>query len=321
VPINLANLFKHKHTGIDLGSSSVKVVKLSRQKISLAAIINILPAERAETPVLISRLRQFFTDTGIAGSSAVIAIPGEHTFVRTITLPAMPETELKEAVRWEIKRQIPYAEEESVTDYISRESSEGHIVTFAAAERKNILKYVQIFEGAGVKVAVVDIAPLALMRALNRQTPESFVLADIGSSAIEIIIVRSGVLRIARTVEIGSDLVLNALISSGKTPEESLEIMCSSMTDDMKLPLNQLLREIYRSIDYYKANYKDPDLSKLILAGGICRNQHVIGHIRDAIKMQVDVPNPFTGFSMKDESLFAMGPRFSLAMGLAMRTA
>ena len=58
--------------------------------------------------LLIGRLKNFFKEINIAGKDAVVHIPGHLSFIRTINLPPMPKGELKEAVKWEIKRQLPY---------------------------------------------------------------------------------------------------------------------------------------------------------------------------------------------------------------------
>ena len=66
----------------------------------------------------------------------MVHIPGHLSFIRTINLPPMPKGELKEAVKWEIKRQLPYPQEEAVYDYIAAPAADGIVVTFASAERK-----------------------------------------------------------------------------------------------------------------------------------------------------------------------------------------
>jgi type IV pilus assembly protein PilM len=286
-----------------------------------AALQEILPAERAEEAALIARMKSFFADAGVAGREAVIAVPGVHAFVRTVSFPVMPDAELREAVRWEIKRQIPYAEDEAVTDFISSQSSEGITVTFAAIEKKIVQKQLSLFREAGLKVIAVDISSLALIRAFSIGDPGSVVVIDIGSVSMEISIIKGGMLRLTRTVEMGTALIVNALIGAGIGHEEAERMLRTSLQEEVKEPLNQLLREVSRSLDYYKANFKEKGFSSVLLTGGIGRNPRVREYMEGVLHIQVSVPDPFAGLGLKDESVRELGPRFSLAAGLARRGA
>ena len=129
-------LFRPAPLGVDLGTGSVKVIGLNGKKISLAAFMDIPSSDWEEEALLINRLQNFFKEINIDGKDAVVHMPGHLSFVRTINLPPMPKGELKEAVKWEIKRQLPYPQEEAVYDYIAAPVADGIVVTFASAERK-----------------------------------------------------------------------------------------------------------------------------------------------------------------------------------------
>lgn len=311
---------RSRSIGVDLGSSSIKIAEISRKKISLAALMEIPPAERVEEAALISRLKGFFQEIGISDRESVIYIPGSYSFIRTIYFPAMPDSELKEAIRWEIKRQLPYSEEDAIFDYISQEVPEGIAATFAAVEIKNVRKYVSVFKEAGLKVIAVDVSPLALIRALDPKDTNNILLIDIGAKHLEVDIIRLGVLRLTRTVEMGGELIINYLIGEGVSLEDANKILMNASSDEMKEPLNQILREITRSINYYKANFKEKVFTSVILTGGLSLNSHINDYFSKSLDMPVSVPNPFEGFTLADESIRMLGPRFSVAMGLARRS-
>jgi type IV pilus assembly protein PilM len=194
-------------------------------------------------------------------------------------------------------------------------------VTFAAIEKKNVQKQVSLFREAGLRVIAVDISSLALIRAFRIQDPGSVIMVDIGAVSMEISIIKSGMLRLTRTVEMGTELIVNSLIGAGIGHEEAEKTLRTAMQDEMKEPLNQLLREISRSLDYYKANFKEKGVSSTLLTGGIGQNPLVCEYLARILNMQVSVPDPFADLALKDESIRALGPRFSLAAGLARRGA
>ncbi|MBT9537332.1 MAG: pilus assembly protein PilM [Nitrospirae bacterium] len=312
-------LFRPAPLGVDLGTGSVKVVGLNGKKISLAAFMDIPSSDWEDESLLIGRLKNFFKEINIAGKDAVVHIPGHLSFIRTINLPPMPKGELKEAVKWEIKRQLPYPQEEAVYDYIAAPAADGIVVTFASAERKNVQRYISPFKEAGLKVVAVDVNPLCLIRALPLHGSGNIIVLDIGARSMEIDIMRSESVRLTRTVDLGGEQIKSQLISEGFPEGEIDDIMMDGPAERMKEVLNQFLREIFLSIDYYKATFKEKVFSEVILTGGVAINHAVRDYFSQMLDIPVGVPNPFDNLIMKDESLRPLGPRFSVAIGLAKR--
>ena len=312
-------LFRPAPLGVDLGTGSVKVVGLNGKKISLAAFMDIPSSDWEDESLLIGRLKNFFKEINIAGKDAVVHIPGHLSFIRTINLPPMPKGELKEAVKWEIKRQLPYPQEEAVYDYIAAPAADGIVVTFASAERKNVQRYISPFKEASLKVVAVDVNPLCLIRALPLHGSGNIIVLDIGARSMEIDIMRSESVRLTRTVDLGGEQIKNQLISEGFPEGEIDDIMMDGPAERMKEVLNQFLREIFLSIDYYKATFKEKVFSEVVLTGGVAINHAVGDYFSHMLDIPVVVPNPFDNLIMKDESLRPLGPRFSVAIGLAKR--
>jgi len=312
-------LFRSAPLGVDLGTGSVKVIGLNGKKISLAAFMDIPSSDWEDDSLLIGRLKNFFKEINIVGKGAVVHIPGNLSFIRTINLPPMPKGELKEAVKWEVKRQLPYPAEEAVYDYIATAVADGIVITFASTERKNVQRYISLFREAGLKVVAVDVNPLCLLRVLPLLGSGNIIVLDIGARSMEIDIMRSESVRLTRTVELGGEQIKNQLISEGFSEGEIDDIMMNGPAEKMKEALNQFLREIFLSIDYYKATFKEKVFSEVILTGGVVINHAVRDYFSQMLDIPVVVPNPFDNLVMKDESLRPLGPRFSVAIGLAKR--
>jgi type IV pilus assembly protein PilM len=315
----MPRFFRAAKLGVDLGSSSVKVISLNGRKVSLAALMDIPKSSLEDENALTNTLSNFFKDLNIIGKDVVVQIPGTMSFIRTLTLPLMPKNELKEAVQWEIKRQLPYSSDEAVYDYIAKETPDGIVATFASAERKNTQRFIDPLINAGLNVTAVDINPLCLMRVFPLQSPGNIILVDIGAKNMEINIVKSGVLRLSRSVNIGGETIREYLLSEGFMGTEADKIMMNGPLDKIRDILDQLIREILRSIDYYKATFKEKDFSEAILTGGGAINYAVKSYFSQVFDFPVKAPNPFENLVLKDESLRPLGPRFSTAIGLARR--
>lgn len=312
----MLGFLKPSPLGADLGGGSFKAARIKGNKIVLAAYMDIPKEIREEETRLTSALHEFIGSIGARGLQAVVNFPGQLSFVRTVNFPTMPPAELKEAVKWEVKRQLPYPPEEAVYDYVAYESDEGISVTFASAERKAVLRYLVPFKEAGLNVIAVDISPLCLVRALKPPAPGNTIIIDIGAVSTEINIYKGGVMRMTRTVELGGDYIKSRL--DGEDMEKALR---ESSEDELKDALDEFVREVARSTDYYQANFKEKTFSGASLTGGVAINRAVKNYLARALDIPVSVPDPFEGYPMADETMRAIGPRFSVAVGLARRAA
>ncbi|MCE5193998.1 MAG: pilus assembly protein PilM [Nitrospiraceae bacterium] len=317
----MLNLFRTAPYGIDMGSGSVKVIGLKSKKISLAAFTDIPFGAKHDESLLAGRLRQFFSEINISGRDAVVNLPGAMCFIRTITLPPMPKGELHQAVQWEIKRQIPYSLEDAVYDYVTMETKEGIIVTFASAEKNNVQSYISPIKEAGVNVMAVDVSPLCILRSLPLKGSGNIIILDIGHKNMEINISNNNILRFTRSVELGGENIKDNLLTQGYSGDEAEKIMMGGPVEKIKDILDQFVREIFRSTDYFKVTSKERSFSEVVLTGGVAINYAIINYISHLLDVPVRTPNPFDGLVLKDEALRPLGPRFSVAIGLARRNA
>lgn len=305
--------------GIDLGGSSLKIIQLKGKKVTLATYMDISYEDREDEQRLISLLRGLFKNINIVGKQTAIQFPGNLAFIRSVNFPPMPHAELKEAVKWEVKRQLPYPLEEAVYDYIAVPQEEGIAVTFAGGERKSIERYLFPFKEAGLQVTAIDVSPLCLLRALKPSSLGNTLMLDIGGVSTEINILKAGILRLTRTVELGGAFIREVFLSNGNSPEESERLLREGTQEELKTALEEFLKEIMRSMDYYQANFKEKTFSEVILTGGVAINPSVKDFFSHTLDMPINLPDPFNGLQLADETIRVLGPRFSVAIGLGRR--
>jgi type IV pilus assembly protein PilM len=304
--------------GVDFGTSSLKIIQMQGKTVKIAAIVD-LEENRHDPDALGRQLDAFIMSLGLRGKRAVVNTPGSHTFIRTVMFPRMPGKELKEALMWEVKRQVPYPLEDAVLDYVTTESGNQVAVTFAACEKRYAEGYIEPLRVAGLEVAAVDINPLCIMRTLKTSTAGNVVVVDIGAMSTEIHIIKNGVLRITRTVGTGGDRIRKRLELDGMSETESQRQLKEGSQETLSAPLSELSLEIFRSIDYYKVNFKETNIAEIILTGGPSINPAVKGFFADTFGLPVGVNDPFAGLKLSDEGMRPLGPLFSVAVGLARR--
>jgi type IV pilus assembly protein PilM len=98
-------------TGIDIGAGSIKVVRIARggmrPKLLSAGLVE-FPLDTAKTNSVTADLKYLVSGKKIGEKNILTLMPGKHLTIRSLTLPKMPQSELREAVRWESKRHISY---------------------------------------------------------------------------------------------------------------------------------------------------------------------------------------------------------------------
>lgn len=306
--------------GVDFGASSLKVVGIKGKTVSVAAVVDI-KENRHDSEALGRQMETFFSSLGLRGSQAAVNSPAAHTFVRTVMLPRMPGRELRDALMWEVKRQLPYPVEEAVLDYVTVDSGDQIAVTFAASEKHYIEEHIAPLRAAGLNVVAVDITPLCLLRIIKPLSAGNTVIIDIGDISTEIHIVKNGVLRITRTVGSGSDSMKMQLMAGGASSEEADRLLREGSEAELGGSLSDISLEVFRSIDFYKANFKETGIAEIILTGGPSLNASVREYFSGSFGLPVSVAEPFGGMKLADESMRPLGPIFSIAVGLAKRKA
>ncbi|MFH1769459.1 MAG: pilus assembly protein PilM [Parcubacteria group bacterium] len=130
------NFSKKGVVGIDIGTASIKVVELIRDKgrftlrnygvfelHSGAGAVNVTsPKERAQTSHLSNKdivwtLKEVLKKTGIKSKDVVVSIPSSNTFTTVVSMPYLSEEDLARSIQYEARKYIPVPLEEVQIDW------------------------------------------------------------------------------------------------------------------------------------------------------------------------------------------------------------
>ena len=114
--------------GLDIGTQQIKVVELRPGKSGRLAVtavgvaptpVGVLQNNIITDPQLMGQaIKQLLRESGITAKRAVGSVAGQSAVVvRIIEVPKMTDAELKETMRWEVERHVPFAPSETVIDY------------------------------------------------------------------------------------------------------------------------------------------------------------------------------------------------------------
>src|SRR5512136_2939271 len=124
---------KKEIVGIDIGSSSVKLVQLKEQKggytLQNVGMLQ-LPQEAIvdntlmDSSSIAETVKKLFKGLNIRVKDAACSVSGNSVIIRKISLPAMPPEELEDQIHWEAEQYIPFDINDVNIDFQVLEPSE-----------------------------------------------------------------------------------------------------------------------------------------------------------------------------------------------------
>ncbi len=335
--------------GIDIGSSSVKLVQLKEQKgqfqLQNVGILP-LPAEAIvdnslmDSSSIVEAVKNLFKSLELKAKDAVCSISGNSVIIRKISLPVMPAEELEDQIHWEAEQYIPFDINDVNIDFQILSADEldpTKMNVLLVASKKDIINdYLAVFNEAGIKLMVVDVDSFAVQNAFELNydvdSEEVSALVNIGASIMNLNIVKGGISLFTRDVQIGGNLYNEEIQKqfgvnnedaerikiSGKSPDDArLSDIISRVNDTLSL-------EMRRSLDFYNSTAGEGKIGKVYLSGGGAKTSMLLDAVSQKLSLPVEILNPFLRikYSEKEfdpEYLQEIGPLVTVAMGLATR--
>lgn len=304
----LKTLGRQDSIGIDFGTKALKCVKLQRPRAGIVRLVSVdvldLPEDEA---ALIAALRDYVVKKGLSGTPAAAGIQSDSLHIHRLELPRMPEADLKEAIRWQM-RDIA---EGSLDDYVVRHSVQEEVttgditrivLTGYAVKKSAVASQIRLLERAGLKPFFVEPTPVSLSFSMERTFPpgekEWIAGVDIGFKRASFLAVSNGKLRFVRPM-------------AGVPAGEALLLKEEYAT--------KLAMEIQHAIDALSIGYHVEKIEKIFLAGGGAGHPGLAVSLSKNLGVGVELLNPFVGIEMAAPfALAAEKPYlFGAALGLA----
>lgn len=340
---------KKEVVGIDIGSSSVKLVQLKEQKGSyqlLNAGIVPLPPEAIvdnalmDSAAIVDAIKNLVASQGIKVKDAACSISGNSVIIRKILLPAMPPEELEDQISWEAEQYIPFDIKDVNMDFqiLSPDSIDpSKMNVLLVASKKDIINdYVSVFREAGMNLSVVDVDSFAVQNAfeINHDAAAGEVLAliNIGASVMNINVVKDGITLFTRDVQMGGNLYSEEIqkqlgVSSGES--ESMKMLAGETANPALLDViakvsDTITQEIRRSLDFYNSTANEDRINRIFLSGGCTKMHNLLDTIGGRLNLPVEMIKPFAKLKYNDkefdpEYLQEIGPLMAVTVGLAIR--
>ncbi len=340
--------------GLDIGSSSIKIVELRETKkgYSLQNFgVTPIPPEvivdgaLMNTSAIVDGIQTLLGERKIKSKDVVTSVSGQSVMIKKIVLPAVTEEELEDQIQWEAEQYIPFDINDVNLDFqiLNPGDDEGNMEVLLVAAKKDMINdYVTVISEAGLNAVVMDVDAFALqnMYEINYQIMENEVLAmvNIGCSLINIVVTKNGNYVFSRDVSVGGNLYTEEvqkqlsvsyeeaemLKLGGSSTGETEEVMRREVEQVIRGVSDQLAGEIARSLDFYQAAAAEDQINKIWLAGGSCRVSGLAETIQQRQNIPVEILDPFRNVDRNPKQfdpayIEEIGPRAAVAIGLGLR--
>ena len=301
-------------------------------------------------------LTDLLSDIGLRDNKAIIAITGQKVIVREIVFPLMEDKELMAGVMWEAPKYVPYDLDESIIDaekveeFVEKDGNKMMRVLLVAAPKSIIQPYMEVLKKARIKPKIIDIVSSANIRAFENNLTDKKeeeqessivdIILSIGASNTNLTLVEKGNLKFTRDILFGGTDITRAIAKSlnisfdeaEKLKRETKIVLGQEAEEEKKNEsekiivkiLNQITKEVRKSLSYYKTQSQKVNYNKMILSGGCANIVNITEYLSEQFEIPVVIGNPLESIKI-DEKVFdikrmkKLEDTLATVIGLAMR--
>lgn len=333
---NYSMMIKKKktlQTGLDIGSSSIKLVQLigNPNEPTLVNLDLIKTKDDDDRKKALKALSQRLTSKDVN-----VSISGPQVVVRYVELPKMSHDELKSSMKFEAEKYIPFKVEDVILDcQILESAGQGKVRVLLAAAKKDVVnKQLNMVQEAGFVVRIIDCDSFAITNAfllnfsaLGEDTNTA--LINIGNKLTSVNILKGKMPYFTRELQFGGADFAKSL--SEKLNIDAFE--ASKLIEEPKGRLNEVMdcvrstvmhmvEEIRLSLSYYE-NEVGAVADNVYLSGGLVRLEGITGLFNENFGIECKLWDPFKSLTPENEAVFKdyakARSQFPVALGLALR--
>lgn len=345
---------EHGVLGIDLGSSSIKVVQLKEQKgapilvtygelqLGPYAGVEMGRATNLEPSKLATALKDIIKESGVNTKSAGVAVPYSSSFVTVITLPTTDQSQIGAMIPIEARKYVPVPINQVVLDWSVIPDKKGKDTPLANVGRTRVLlaaihgevlnKFRTIMELASLQTSFNEIEAFSTIRSVVERPADSLVVVDIGATTTKLYTVSDGVVQATHSISVGGHDMTTVLSKSLEIPiveAEEIKRQVGLLAKDnprieraFSFPLERITVETRRFLDAYERLPGASPIAYVILSGGGSALKGIDAYMHEITGRTIVRANPFAKVAYPaflEQTLKDIGPSFAVAVGVALR--
>lgn len=347
------NLFAKKDEsvlGVDIGSSSLKVVQLRKKQgqvvletygelalgpyggAEVGQAMNLSAEQITET------LKDLLREAKVTTKSCGVSIPFARSLLTMVELPYRKDpAEQKTVIELEARKYVPVPVNEVQLDWFivpeETPSESGSVPekvdVLIVAVHNDELKFLQsVIAGANLSASFYEIEIFSTIRAAVEEPVKPVMVIDVGAASTKTYVVERGLVALSHAISVGSQDVTRAISVSGNVSiaqaealkkEEGIE--GSGAFGSPEFVFSRIFSEARRVLMQYETSHKK-SITSIVLTGGGGITKELDEYAKKVFSIDVRVANPFAKTeapAFMRSVLESIGPEFAVAVGLALR--
>jgi len=339
--------------GLDISSSSVKLVELGRDRAGhfILERCGIEPFEHGwvndgnieKFDAVVEATRRLIGRSGSKAKDVTMALPTSVVISKKIILPeGLSEREMEVQVESEANQYIPFSLDEVSLDFCvigPSAASAGDVEVMIAASRKEKVEDRQgLAEAVGLRLVAVDVESYASRLAVGRvieRLPGGgadavIALFEIGALTASMQVLRNGALVYERDLVVGGAQLTQMLARQYgfKLEEAEAKVRAGDLPADYGSAVLQpfvesLAQELERALKFFFTSTPHNRVDYVLLAGGAANAAGLAEAVTRHTSFPCQVVNPFDGMGVghgvRENKMLRQAPAYLTACGLAMR--
>jgi type IV pilus assembly protein PilM len=334
--------------GIDVGSSSVQLAVLRTGKTGIGVDCvdsRSLPHDAVvdgtvmDSQLVCDKISEMLQQHKLKGKPVALSVSGRRVMIKRISTEEMSDDELKSAILFEAKSNLPFDLGEVTLDYakMGQDSESGRMdVLLVAAKNERVFDAVEPIAWAGAKPLILEAEPFALQAALAESgyLDENLVIAAIqlGFQSTDVVTFDHGQFESTRSFNVGGKSYVEGLMREmGLSFEKAANLLAKSqLGEDERASVmivahrvaDRIAEQIERGMPSHFGAIADHPVDRVVLCGGGAHLPMLDAALRARLGCEVEIADPFRNLdvatSVRDPELGA-APEYTAAIGLALR--
>ncbi|MFA6407853.1 MAG: type IV pilus assembly protein PilM [Candidatus Paceibacterota bacterium] len=336
--------------GVDIGSSSLKVVQLRKEKgqavletygeLALGPYAggDVGQATSLSQEQVVETLKDLLREAKVTTTSCGVSIPFSRSLLSLVELPYRKDPkEQKTVIELEARKYIPVPISEVQLDWfivpkigpqenVERQSTVDVLIVAVHNDELSLLQ--SVVAGAGLSSSFYEIEIFSTIRAVVDEPVKPVMVLDIGAASTKIYVVEHGIVALSHSISVGSQDITRAIsVSSGVSiPRAEAVKKEKGMEGDgahesLELVFSRIFTEAHRVVTQYETSH-NKSISSIVLTGGGGVTKSLGAYAKKIFSIDVRVADPFVKTSapaFMRPILEEIGPEFAVAVGLALR--
>ncbi len=328
---------KQSYLGVDIGTTSIKVVELQKvggkpQLINYGYSNEAVDFSEKNLQLDIKKsgqvLKKICADIGAKSKQAVAAMPSFSVFSSVLNLSNVGPKEIENAVMLEAKKVIPLdlnemildwklvnkagsnpekGKQEKVKDEKKEDNNTSSIkVLLTGAPKSLVNKYIEIFKIAELNLLSLETEMFSLVRSLVGSDPSVIAVVDWGAVNTDIAIIENGLPMFSRSLDTGGIMITKAITKNlrvdFKRAEQFKLDLNTSQNDKDEQPkiVIETISSIINEIKYSFSLFQQENnkkIEKIVLAGGGANLAGLSAYLSSTLNVNVVLGDPWARVS------------------------